>query len=245
MLFLRMILALAAILISFCAPKPMIWIQNLSNKHICYKVEYSNGTGAFPNDTVCGGAKGDHVAGFWLNSSQLTSFPAVGSDGEHFNGAITAVLKDNTVWGARNEVNLLFPGKAWYDVDYQYGISDGTCGPPNSRNLSGEKDALGTANTAWKSLNHTTKKALLAYPKYLNGSVNGSLTSINMGLEAWPNATAVLWFFQKTAGFKAYMSPGSVENVIWSNNTVQAELVRMADSQVMQASTDQIVITSY
>ena len=167
MVFLQNCLALAAILISSCTPTPLIRIENLSNEDICYKVEWSNGTGVFPNHTVCAEGKGDQVAGFWLDPGEIINIPATNSSGISFNGAITAVLNNNTVVGARNEIdftNVTFP---YWDVDYQYGISNGTCGLPNGSNLSGEQDTLGKANKAWQKLNQTTKQTLLKFPQYL------------------------------------------------------------------------------
>ena len=245
MLFPRKSLALAATLISFCAPTPYIQIQNRSKQGICYKVEYSNGIGVFPNETVCG-VTGIEIAGFWLDSGQSKAFKATGSTGQHFNGAITAVLNNNKDRGARNEINFSNPTMPYYDVDYQYGISDGTCGPPNSTNLSGERDTFGKANTAWKTLNQATKNELLRFPQYLRQDANGSLTYINMGVEAWPDlAPEVIRFFQVTAAFKAYMAPGSQANVTWPKNSMHEEVVALADQQTLNALTDQIVITSY
>ena len=246
MLFLLKNLALAALLISFCAAMPYIHIENLSKQRICYKVEYSNGTGTFPNNTDCG-ATGDQVAGFWLAPGQRNfTTKATNATGHLFNGAITAVLNNKTTCGARNEINFSNATMPFYDVDYQYGISDGTCGPPNSSYLSGERDTLGKANKAWRTLNSTTKSQLLRNSsQYLRQGANGSLTYINMGMEAWPNRIDVIRFFQATAGFKAYMCPGSVANVVWPKNSTHARLVDLADQQTRNAVTDTIVITSY
>ena len=245
MLFLRKSLALAATLTSFCASKPLIQVQNLSQQRICYNVEYSNGIGIFPNETVCG-VTGTEIAGFWLDSGQSKGFKATGSAGQHFNGAITAVVNNNKDRGARNEINFSNPTIPFYDVDYQYGISDGTCGPPNSTNVSGERDTLGKANKAWQTLNQTTKNELLRFPQYLRQDANGSLTYINMGVEAWPDlAPEVIWFFQVTAAFKAYMGPGSQAGVTWPKNSMHEEVVALADQQVLNALTDTIVVTSY
>lgn len=100
MLFAQRILALVAILISLCAPTPVIRIQNFSKQNICYKVEYSNGTGAFPNQTVCG-VTGPEIGGFWIDSGDSREFNATGIDGQNFNGAITAILNNNKTIGAR------------------------------------------------------------------------------------------------------------------------------------------------
>lgn len=246
MLFFLKDLALAATLISSCAATPSIRIENLSKQSVCYKVEYSTGTGTFPNNTDCG-AIGDQVAGFWLGPGQSNfTTKATNATGHLFNGAITAVLNNKTARGARNEINFSNPNMPFYDVDYQYGISDGTCGPPNSSQLSGERDTLGKANKAWRTLNSTTKSQLLQNSsQYLRQGANGSLIYINMGMEAWPNRIDVIRFFQVTAGFKAYMCPGSVDNVIWPKNSTHAKLVDLADQQTASAVTDTIVITSY
>lgn len=249
MRFLTKPMALVAILIPLCAPTPSIVVQNFSEEDICYKVEYSNGTGAFPNNATCGEAHGAKIGGFWLNSGEKRQFAAINSSGTHFNGAITAVLKNNTVEGARNEINLLNSSIAYYDLDYQYGISDGTCGPPNSSHLSGVRDTLGQANGAWKTLNQTKKEQLLRFPRYLKQDTNGSLVHINMDLAAWSNGTQglldVIYFFQITAGFKAYMSPGSVAGVTLAPNSEQQIIVNSSDHQTLNAPTDQIVVTSY
>ncbi len=248
---LREILALAATLISFCAPSPLlrppprIRVQNLSREPICYKVEYSNGTGTFPTEAVCDDAKGNQVGGFWLDPNQTREFTAIGKDdGQRFNGAITAVLKNNTVQGARNEMNLCNDTVSWFDVDYQYGISSGTCGPLNSSNLSGEKDALGKANAAWKNLNQTMKTELLTYPQYFNQS-NGSLVDISMRIDAWPYlALKPIWFFQVVASFKAYMSPGG-KNTSLPTDSLQYTLQELANGQTFQGPSDHFVVTSY
>ena len=250
MLFLGKGLALVAMLVSFCASTPYIRIQNLSQKPICYKVEYSSGTGAFPNETACG-AIGAEVAGFVLDPGKSRGFKATGSDGQLFNGAITAMLNDKANTGARNEINFLNPAMPFWDVDYQYGISDGTCGPPNSTHLSGERDTLGKANKAWQTLDQTTKTHLLGFPQYLKQDASGSLTYINMGPEAWENgawantALDLIRFFQVTAGFKAYVSPGSVAGQTWPENSPQQELVDLANQQTLSASTDTLLVTSY
>lgn len=257
MLAVRTALALAAILISFCASKPVIRVQNHSKQSICYKVEYSNGTGAFPSNATCGGAKGTEVGGFWLKPGQSQVFNATGSNGVRFNGAITAVLENNTVWAARNEINLLNASLAWYDVDYQYGISGSTCGPANdsillsagpangSSLLSGERDPIGKANKAWRTLNQTTKNQLLAFPEFLTQDGNGTLTNISMGINAWPyRAPAVIDFFQNTAGLKAYMSPGGNTSV-WPEGSIQEALTKGANLVQYSAPAEHIVITSY
>lgn len=248
MLILRKTLALAAILISFCAPKPYILVQNFSKQNICYKVEYSSGTGAFPNTKECGEAKGPNVGGFLLKSGLTKGFDATGTDGQPFNGAISAVINNNTDEGARNEINLLNSTMAWYDISYQYGFSDGTCGPANtsSANLSGERDTLGKANAAWKTLDQTKKNNLLQkYPNYLKQNANGSLTHIDMTSTAQDTAPDLVYFFQVTAGFKGYISFGSVQGVTWPAGSMQSLSVRLADKQALSAPTDQIVITSY
>lgn len=248
MLVLRKTLALAAILISFCAPKPHILVQNFSKQNICYKVEYSSGMGAFPSTAVCGEAKGPQVGGFWLNSGQSQGFDATGTDGQPFNGAISAVINDNTDEGARNEINLLNSSMAWYDVSYQYGFSDGTNGPANSGSgiLAGERDTLGKANAAWKALNQTKKASLLTEnPDYLKQSANGSLTHINMTSTAQTDVPDVVYFFQVTARFNGYVSCGSVQGVTWPPGSIQSQAVKLADRQSYGAPTDQFIITSY
>ncbi|CAF9941632.1 hypothetical protein IMSHALPRED_002819 [Imshaugia aleurites] len=246
MLILRKTMALVAILISLCAPTPVIHVRNHSKQDICYKVEYSNGTDTFPSTAVCAQAKGAKVGGFWLRSGQTKVVNATGLDGQRFNGAITAVLKNNTRQGARNEINFLNATHTFYDISYQYGISDATCGPANGGEISGERHSLSKANAAWKHLNQTTKQDLLAFPQYLNQSANGSLTDINMSVDAWPTkAPEVVYFFQVTAGFKGYMGPGSVENVTYPPNSIQNISIPDADKQTLKTSSREMVITSY
>lgn len=256
MLLLRKTLALAAILISLCAPTPVIRIQNTSKQNICYMVEYSNGTGAFPNVTWCGGEHGFKVAGFMLNSGLSKDFTAIGSDGQRFDGAITA-WPNNSTRGARNEINLLNVTETYYDVDYQRGISGSTCGPANdSSALDGEPDPLAEANKAWNTLSRARKMQLLAFPTYLQGN-NRALTYINMDINAWPflapgeaarpvnpKTLPVVAFFQQTANFNAYMCPGSIKGVTPPNNFTK-ELVALADGHARKTPMDHMVITSY
>ncbi len=242
MLFTRKTLALAALLASFCTPTPQILVQNHSKQSICYKVEYTSGIGAFPNKTICG-ATGVAIGGFRLDSGQSLPVDATG-----FNGGISAVLNDNTYVGARNEINFeVNPAKPFWDVDYQYGISDGTCGPLNSNNLRGERDALGKANTAWHTLSASKRDYLTKkFPDYLKQDASGSLTYITMTIDAWPSkALEVIEFFQVTANFSAYMSPGSESNKNYSDDPAREEDVKLADADTDAATTDEIVITSY
>lgn len=219
-------------------------------------VEYSNGTGIFPNVTHCGGDQGYEVAGFELNAGLSKDFTAVDSYGQRFNGAITAWV-NNSTRGARNEINLLNVTETWYDVDYERGISGSTCGPANDYSAaSGEPDPLGQANKAWKTLGRAAKMQLLALPTYLQGN-NRALNYVHMDKAAWPylapgeasrplnpKLLAVIAFFQKTANFNAYICPGSVEGWTPPTNFTQ-ELVGLADKQSRSSSSDHMVITSY
>ena len=232
-------LALIALLTPFCTSTPHIRVDNQSKQKICYRVEYSSGLGAFPNETTCD-VTGPEIGGFWLNSNQSTEVKATG-----FNGAITAVL-NNEIIGARNEINFLDATQPFYDISYQYGISNGTCGPQNSSNLAGERDALGKANKAWRTLNTTAKADLLKYDAYLRQDANGSLNFINMTIDAWPSkALKVIQFFQMTAQFNAYMSPGNQTTDSWAPGSTQAELVALASKQTLSEETERIVIISY
>lgn len=119
----------------------------------------------------------------------------------------------------------------------------GPRGPPNSGHLSGERDTIGKANKAWQTLTRRQKRVLLRFPKYLRQGASGNLTYINMSIEAWPSlAPEVIRFFQVTAGFRAYLSPGGET---WPTNSIQEELVGWANNQSLSAPTDQIVIISY
>ena len=257
MLIIRKTLALAAILISLCTPTPNISVRNLSNQTICYKVEYSNGTGAFPSveypnrtfafpSAICGQANGTGTGGFRLQSGQTLDVDATGIDGLPFNGAITPVLNDNSFIGARCEVNLLNATVTYYDMSYEYGITDATCGPADGINLAGERYPLLKANKAWTTLNQTTRNHLLSFPEYLKQGKNGSLDYINMNLNAWPTyAPEVVYFFQITAGFRGYMGTGSVRGVTYPAGTIQNISVDAANAQVLNSPSRQIVIDSY
>ena len=260
MLILRQTLALAAILISFCTPKPHISIRNHSNQAICYEVEYSNGTGVFPSEynmsyskrtgafpsAVCGTVKGNKTGGFWLQSGQTMDVDATGTDGVPFNGAITPVLNNNSFIGARCEVNFLNASVTYYDMSYSYGITDGTCGPAENTNPAGERYPLLKANKAWATLNQTTKNHLLTFPEYLQQAKNGSLVYINMNVGAWPTyAPEVVYFFQITAGFRGYMGPGSERGVNWNPGTIQNISVEAANAQVRTSPSRQFIIDSY
>lgn len=248
------VLALVAILISsgtstpvsFGTSTPHIRIENKSKDRICYKVEWGNGTGIFSNDTVCGGAEGPQVAGFWLSSGEHKVVEARNSSGIGFNGALTHVLSNNIVLGTRYEINFSNLTHPWWDVDYQYGITDGTCGPPNSSKTTGERNTLAKANKAWKTLNQTRKNHLLKFPQYLKqDDANGSLTYINMGVEAWPARADVIEFFQMTADFQGYVGPGSVNGTHWPKHSMKQKLVHLADLQSKDEPADMVVVTSY
>ena len=254
MFLLRKVLAPAAILISFGTSTPIssgtstphIRIENNSKDPICYKVEYSSGTGVFPKDAVCGGAEGPQVAGFWLKSGEHKVVKATDSSGIGFNGALTTVLSNNILLGARYEINFSVLSHPYWDVDYQYGISDGTCGPPNSSKTTGERHSLAKANKAWKTLNQTTKNHLLNFPQYLKHDVaNGSLTYINIGIEAWPARADVIQFFQMTADFQGYVGPGSVDGTNWPKQSMEQKLVDLANLQTKDEVADTVVVTSY
>ena len=253
MLLMRKVLALAAILIAFSTSTPIssgtstphIRIDNKSKDRICYKVEYSNGTGIFPKDAVCGGAEGPQVAGFWLSSGEQKVVQATNSSGIGFNGAITTVLNKQSLLGARYEINFSNITNPFWDVDWQYGITDGTCGPLNSNHLTGERDTLGKANAAWRTLDQTKKNHLRQFPEYLKQGANGSLTHINMTVGAWPERADVIQFFQETAGFKGYVGPGSVNGAIYGKDSTLQKLVDLADLQTTSDVTNTIAITSY
>ena len=254
MLLLQKFPALAAILISVGTsspispgtPTPQIRIDNKSKDRICYKVEFSNGTGIFPQDAVCGGAQGPQVAGFWLNAGEQKVVPATNASGIGFNGALTTVLNKQSLLGARYEINFSNLTDPFWDVDWQYGISDGTCGPLNNGNhLTGERDTLGKANAAWRTLDQTKKQQLLQFPEYLVAGANGSLTQINMTVDAWPERADVIQFFQETAGFRGYVGPGSVTDQQYGKDSELQKLVHLADLQTTSDVTNTIVITSY
>ena len=209
-------------------------------------MEYTNGTGIFPNNTVCGGSSGPGVAGFWLSSGEQQVVEAKNSSGIGFNGALTGVLSNNEFRGARYEINFSNLSHPFWDVDYQLGISDGTCGPPNSKQTTGERHALAKANKAWKTLNQTMKKQLIKFPQYLKqDEVNKSLTYINMGVDAWPARADVIEFFQVTADFQGYVGPGSVTDEHWPKHSMKQKLVHLADLQTKNEPGDMVVVASY
>ena len=247
MIYLPKTLALAAILTSLSAADPLVRIQNYSNQNICYMVEYSSGVGTFPTEAACNNEQSATVAGFWVNSGQVREFNAPG-----FNGAITAILSGNTIRGARHEINFVDPGETWYDVDYEYGISDSTLGPIGGQDtedghnsLAGEPDAYAKANAAWVHLDPATKSQLLAFPQYLAQADNGNLDWINMDTAGPAVAPAVVYFFQITADFTAYLNPGSVAGRWVDPNTSQDVAKTAADKKTWLVGTDQMVITSH
>ena len=196
-------------------------------------------------DTACQGIGGPNIAGFSLSPGEHKVVKAINSSGIGFNGALTTVINNITL-GTRYEINfsnLIYP---YWDVDYQYAITDGTCGPPNSSKTSGERHTLTKANKAWKTLNQTRKNQLLKFPQYLKqDDANGSLTYINMGVEAWPARADVIEFFQLTADFQGYMGPGSVDGTIYEKNSTLQKLVHLADLQTKSEPAHSVVVTSY
>lgn len=156
-----------------------------------------------------------------------------------FNGALTA----NQHTGTRHECNFLSePGRTWYDADMEYGMSDETLGPSDYQtqlgsgapSLAGEPDTLAKANAAWKSIDDASKQALLD-SGFLQGTKD-SLTHVTMGAQA-PNF--VVYFYQITAKFNAYIGPGSVAG------KVATPVDQVADKKTSIVGTNKMTITIY
>lgn len=222
----------------WAATDPLINIYNTGTTDVCYKVEYTSGN--FPTSTIC-----DSSPGFVVQAGQSVSLHT----GAGFNGAITAITKG--IKGARHELNFAAsPGSAWYDVDYQLGMSDSTLGPADHRprivsgkaspSVSGEQDTLAKANSAWPTT--TNQASLLQNPDYLKPGSNGQLSFVYMDMDA-PEDVAE--FFQLTAEFTAYIGTGSVAGVAVAPNTVQSEMTGAADQKSWIVDTQQMEIIAY
>ena len=102
-----------------------------------------------------------------------------------FHGAINVVT--NGVRGARHEITFVSgnPPGAFYDVDYEFGLSSSTFGPFDGRprldggdSLVGEADILTKTNQQFKKLSAGEKKALVSASgeKYIKQGPSGDLT---------------------------------------------------------------------
>ena len=222
---------------------PVITIQNTSPSDICYKVQFTSGN--FQTTTSC-----DSSPGFIVSAGQ-TMIIHPGAD---FNGAITAILNNNSIKGARHELNFASPlydmTGTWYDVDYQLGMSDSTLGPADGQprnindqqlpSLSGESNTLAKASTAWPQTSNQAQ--LLAFPNYIQQGSNGQLTFVYMDTNA---PAEVAEFFQLTANFTAYCGPGSVAGVAVPTGTVQSEMVVAANEKSWWVGTQDMLIIAY
>ena len=102
-----------------------------------------------------------------------------------FHGAINVVT--NGVRGARHEITFVSgsPPGAFYDVDYEFGLSSSTFGPFDGRprsdggdSLVGEADILTKINQQFKKLSVGEQQALVSASgeKYIKQGPNGDLT---------------------------------------------------------------------
>ena len=157
--------------------------------------------------------------------------------GRGFNGALTAK-------GSRHELNFLSaPGETWYDISMELGMSHETLGPSDHRpqadgriSLCGEEDLLGKANAAWQKTPVAKQKDLLA-SGYLNGTVGGELTAVDMDRNT---PILVRHWYQLEAGFRGYMVPGSIAG---HHNLTEAD--KTADTRTSHVLTNEMTITIY
>lgn len=102
--------------------------------------------------------------------------------------------------------------------------------------LCGEEDLLGKANTAWHKTSAAKQKDLLA-SGYLNGTVGGELTAVDMDRDA---PILVRYWYQVEAGFRGYMVPGSI-----SGEQHFTEADKTADTRTSHVLTNEMTITIY
>ncbi|KAL8858675.1 MAG: hypothetical protein Q9178_004763 [Gyalolechia marmorata] len=213
---------------------PVLTVHNTKTRTICLKVETSSGS--FPTTTVCGGAPGINVAP--MKTSAF--YPS-----DKWNGAISDFTAARGP-GTRLEINFSEPGRTWYDADMEFGISSATLGPTDHRkqsngraSLAGEQDPLAKANAAWA----VEKNRVNGFPKYLTPSKDGKrLVNVYMDKNA---PRAVQTFFQLTAGFQAYLVPGSVGGVQRKKGSVEKMLEVAADQKAWKVDTQAMRITIF
>lgn len=207
---------------------PVITIINNSAKDNVFDVETDSlaGPSAFKSCSQC----------ITVGAKQTITF----HPGAGFNGALTR----NHHAGSRHEINFnQIPGGTWYDVDMENGMSDETLGPSDvhmrTRNggasLAGESNTLAKANAAWKSKTDPNTKQALLHSGFFQGTEE-RLTHVRMQNGA---PELVVHWLQVTAGFNAYVHPGSVPGV------PATPASKVADSKSWDIATNKMTITLY
>ena len=224
----------------------VVILRNESPQDVCYSVEFSSGNFPLPhicnfdNDVLPGQQGGIIVSAF---SSEMVS------TGNDFNGPFNAIVNGvigtingkpaiiNGTRGARHEINFASDANGtWYDIDYEFGLSNSTLTPSNIQYTTtgllataGESNILAKANEAWQTLTTLQKWELVSYPRYINvnDAFPGTLTGIYHDKQA---PAAVSYFFQNTAGLQGYVVPGSYPGFAPPEGSYEAQMMPVADS---------------
>ena len=232
--------------------KDVVYLKNKSAQDICYYLEFSSGaflcpdTCNFDRDSLPGSAAGIVVP---ANSSR-TVFTNSGFNGP-FNVIIDGVTKtrDNGssiymhgVRGARHEINFAAePNGVWYDIDYEFGLSNSTIAPSDGRptssgspSLQGETNILAKANAVWQDITTIEKWALVTYPDYIGIAPgpspefpHGNITRLHHDKGAPPE---IDFFLQMSVGLQGYVVPGSFPAFAESAQSLRGKMRPVADS---------------
>ena len=223
-----------------------------TSRNIRRNLGVSKWTSGEPVVTIINNSQKDHAYGVETGTDSLsTAFPTCPAPcihvpagetvqfypGRGFNGALTAK-------GSRHELNFLSaPGETWYDISMELGMSHETLGPSDHQpqadgriSLCGEEDLLAKAKVAWHKTPAAKQKDLLA-SGYLNGTVGGELTAVDMDRAA---PILVRHWYQLEVGFRGYMVPGSISG---QSNLTEAD--KMADTRTSHVLTNEMTITIY
>lgn len=155
-------------------------LRNKSPDTVCFGFEIGGGVSKdnLPSSATCQGPDGFH--GISVPAGQSKSHRFLPG----YYGAINVVV--NGVRGARQEITLVSgnPPGAFYDVDYEFGLSSSTFGPLDGSprpdggdSLMGEPDILAKANEQFKKLSTIDQQALVSASgeKFIKQGPSGDL----------------------------------------------------------------------
>ena len=225
--------------------KDVVYLRNESPTDICFFVEFTSGNFSCPDicgfdrDALPGESDGIIVPAY----STATVYTNPGFNGP-FNTIINGVRGTidgkpalmHGIRGARHEINYASdPDGVWYDIDYEFGLSNSTLAPTDGRNntnglssIQGETNILAKANDAWQNLTAVEKWALVAHPKYIgvDDGFPGNLTRLYHDKQA---PAEVNFFLQMTTGLQGYVVAGSYLGFPYPAGSLEAQMKPIAD----------------
>ena len=163
-----------------------IVLHNKSPDTVCFAFEKGDGVsdGNLPATSACQ-IGFDHFPGLVIPPGQSRFHQLLPG----FNGAVNVVV--NGIREARHELTLVSgnPPGAFYDVDYEFGLSSSTFGPYDGRprpdgldSLMGEADILAKVNQHFKELEVSEQQALVSAggEEYIQQGPHGDLVWVSL-----------------------------------------------------------------